>query len=203
MWVKKVFGQKAWKLLHIFLPCLDVLWNAKIVTSFNSNITVLLIDAFFENLPIQWFVYVTAWAWGQLRINFMRIFKVITKLPESRSDKGNLENNNNSFLSSKWVTVGKRVLHNNFVGDSETITLLFRYSYFIRRIIWHAIVDTYLFNIWRYFWKKNKNCNSSCEEFKSSVWWDSLFSIAFLNLTNSRGGVVCNHVVHLKIVVEW
>ena len=176
MWVKKVFGQKAWKLLHIFLPCLDVLWNAKIVTSFNSNITVLLIDAFFENLPIQWFVYVTAWAWGQLRINFMRIFKVITKLPESRSDKGNLENNNSSFLSSKWVTVGKRVLHNNFVGDSETITLLFWYSYFIRRIIWHAIVDTYLFNIWRYFWKKKTKITIP----------------AVRNLSPMCGGILCS-----------
>ena len=41
----------------------------------------------------QWeLVYVIAWARGQLRINFTRIFKVFTKLPESRSDEGNLEN---------------------------------------------------------------------------------------------------------------
>ena len=33
---------------------------------------------------------------GQLRINFTRIFKVFTKLPESRSDEGNLENFENT-----------------------------------------------------------------------------------------------------------
>ena len=38
------------------------------------------------------YVYVIAWARGQLRINFTSIFKVFTKLPESRSDEGNLEN---------------------------------------------------------------------------------------------------------------
>ena len=27
-------------------------------------------------------------------------------------------NNNNSFLASKWVTVGKRVLQNNLLGDN-------------------------------------------------------------------------------------
>ena len=42
------------------------------------------------------FVYVIAWARGQLRINFTRIFKVFTKLPESRSDEGNLENFENT-----------------------------------------------------------------------------------------------------------
>ena len=42
------------------------------------------------------FVYVIAWARGQLRINFTRIFKVFTKLPESRSDEGNLENFENA-----------------------------------------------------------------------------------------------------------
>ena len=42
------------------------------------------------------FVYVIAWARGQLRINFTRIFKVLTKLPESRSDEGNLENFENT-----------------------------------------------------------------------------------------------------------
>ena len=36
--------------------------------------------------------YVSAWGRGQLRINFTSIFKVFTKLPKSRSDKGNLEN---------------------------------------------------------------------------------------------------------------
>ena len=35
--------------------------------------------------------YVIAWARGQLRINFTHIFKVLTKLPELRSDEGNLE----------------------------------------------------------------------------------------------------------------
>ena len=42
------------------------------------------------------FVYVIAWARGQLRINFTSIFKVFTKLPESRSDEGNLENFKNT-----------------------------------------------------------------------------------------------------------
>ena len=42
------------------------------------------------------FVYVIAWARGQLRINFTRIFKVFTKLPESRSDECNLENFENA-----------------------------------------------------------------------------------------------------------
>ena len=42
------------------------------------------------------FVYVIAWARGQLRINFTSIFKVFTKLPESRSDEGNLENFENT-----------------------------------------------------------------------------------------------------------
>ena len=41
-------------------------------------------------------VYVIAWARGQLRINFTSIFKVFTKLPESRSDEGNLENFENT-----------------------------------------------------------------------------------------------------------
>ena len=45
---------------------------------------------------IERFVYVIAWARGQLRINFTRIFKVFTKLPESRSDEGNLENFENT-----------------------------------------------------------------------------------------------------------
>ena len=42
------------------------------------------------------FVYVIPWGQGQLKINFTRIFKVFTKLPESRSDKGNLENFENT-----------------------------------------------------------------------------------------------------------
>ena len=42
------------------------------------------------------FVYVIAWARGQLRINFTSIFKDFTKLPESRSDEGNLENFENT-----------------------------------------------------------------------------------------------------------
>ena len=33
---------------------------------------------------------------GQLRINFTRIFKVFTKLPESGSDEGNLKNFENA-----------------------------------------------------------------------------------------------------------
>ena len=41
-------------------------------------------------------VYVIAWGRGQLRINFTSIFKVFTKLPESRSDEGNLENFENT-----------------------------------------------------------------------------------------------------------
>ena len=41
-------------------------------------------------------VYVIAWARGQLRINFTSIFRVFTKLPESRSDEGNLENFENT-----------------------------------------------------------------------------------------------------------
>ena len=49
---------------------------------------------------IHWFikllVYVIAWARGQLRINFTSIFKVFTKLPESRSDEGNLGNFENT-----------------------------------------------------------------------------------------------------------
>ena len=42
------------------------------------------------------FVYLIAWAWGQLRINFTNIFKVFTKLPKSRSDEDNLENFENT-----------------------------------------------------------------------------------------------------------
>ena len=41
-------------------------------------------------------VYVIAWGQGQLRINFMSIFKVFTKLPELRSKEGNLENFENT-----------------------------------------------------------------------------------------------------------
>ena len=49
-----------------------------------------------KNAVISMFVYVIAWARGQLRINFTSIFKVFTKLPESRSDEGNLENFENT-----------------------------------------------------------------------------------------------------------
>ena len=42
------------------------------------------------------YVYVIAFARGQLRINFTSIFKFFTKLPESRSDEGNLENFENT-----------------------------------------------------------------------------------------------------------
>ena len=50
----------------------------------------------FCSLSFQKFVYVIAWARGQLRINFKSIFKVFTKLPESPSDEGNLENFENT-----------------------------------------------------------------------------------------------------------
>ena len=36
------------------------------------------------------FLYVIAWTRGQLRTNFTSIFKVFTKLAESRSDEGNI-----------------------------------------------------------------------------------------------------------------
>ena len=49
-----------------------------------------------KSVLLSYFVYVIAWARGQLRINFTRIFKVFTKLPESRSDEGNLENFENA-----------------------------------------------------------------------------------------------------------
>ena len=39
----------------------------------------------FKLLPPGCFVYLIAWARGQLRINFTRIFKVFPKLPESRN----------------------------------------------------------------------------------------------------------------------
>ena len=42
------------------------------------------------------FLNVIAWGRGQLKINFTSIFKVFTKLPESRSDEGNLENFENT-----------------------------------------------------------------------------------------------------------
>ena len=48
------------------------------------------------SMLVEWYVYVIAWARGQLRINFTSIFKVFTKLPESRSDEGNLENFENT-----------------------------------------------------------------------------------------------------------
>ena len=48
------------------------------------------------HVPVRIFVYVIAWAWGQLKINFRRKFKVFTKLFESRSDEGNLENFENT-----------------------------------------------------------------------------------------------------------
>ena len=49
-----------------------------------------------ESISHFLFVYVIAWGRGQLRINFTSIFKVFTKLPESRSDEGNLENFENT-----------------------------------------------------------------------------------------------------------
>ena len=50
----------------------------------------------FARFVLPSFVYVIAWGRGQLRINFTSIFKVFTKLPESRSDEGNLENFENT-----------------------------------------------------------------------------------------------------------
>ena len=47
-------------------------------------------DLEYANEQVE-FVYVIAWARGQLRINFTSIFKVFTKLPE-----GNLENFENT-----------------------------------------------------------------------------------------------------------
>ena len=50
-----------------------------------------------NTLPIEReLVYVIAWGRGQLRIIFTSVFKVFTKLPESRSDEGNLENFENT-----------------------------------------------------------------------------------------------------------
>ena len=49
-------------------------------------------------------VYVIAWARGQLRINFTSIFKVFTKLPESRSDEGNLVNFENASEINPYCT---------------------------------------------------------------------------------------------------
>ena len=53
----------------------------------NYNVTIGQMDKF---------VYVIAWAQGQLKINFTSIFKVFTKLPASQSDEGNLENFENT-----------------------------------------------------------------------------------------------------------
>ena len=49
-----------------------------------------------KEMPKDRLVYVIARGRGQLRINFTSIFKVFTKLPESQSDKGNLENFENT-----------------------------------------------------------------------------------------------------------
>ena len=39
----------------------------------------------FDYLRVKLLVYVITWGRGQLRINFTSIFKVFTKLPESRT----------------------------------------------------------------------------------------------------------------------
>ena len=49
-----------------------------------TRMCVRLLLFSYPELPL-YFVYVIAWARGQLRINFTRIFKVFPKLPESRS----------------------------------------------------------------------------------------------------------------------
>ena len=48
---------------------------------------------------------------GQLRINFTRIFKVFTKLPESRCDEGNLENIENTGEINPQLHEGTWQLH--------------------------------------------------------------------------------------------
>ena len=73
---------------------LAVLWAERIFTAVFWPI-FLVIKAK-QNQRNCCFVYVIAWARGQLRINFTHIFKVFTKLPESRSDEGNLENFENA-----------------------------------------------------------------------------------------------------------
>ena len=69
----------------------------KLITddSFISQFFYCFDELVTRHLVVQ-LVYVIAWARGQLRINFTSIFKVFTKLPESRSDEGNLENFENT-----------------------------------------------------------------------------------------------------------
>ena len=61
----------------------SAIWMKKLFKCFDDFVAPEYCDCF---------VCVIAWAREQLRINFTRIFKVFTKLPESRSDEGNLEN---------------------------------------------------------------------------------------------------------------
>ena len=62
-----------------------------------AEIVSLLKKIYKRDAPLRAvFVYVIAWALGKLRTNFTSIFKVFTKLPESRSDEGNLENFENT-----------------------------------------------------------------------------------------------------------
>ena len=88
-WTLLLFTHSSWRLFPLF--CLhfwscqwrhDLCWK---VIKQSSKVNLLS-------------VYVIAWAWGQLRNNFTSIFKVFTKLPESRSrsDEGNLENFENT-----------------------------------------------------------------------------------------------------------
>ena len=49
-----------------------------------------------SGVQLVYVIRIRVWARGQLRINFTRILKVFTKLPESRSDEGNLENFENT-----------------------------------------------------------------------------------------------------------
>ena len=65
----------------------------ELVYAFNFNLSEFSAAILEKGLQ---FVYVIAWARGQLRINFTSIFKVFKKLPQSRSDKGNLENFENT-----------------------------------------------------------------------------------------------------------
>ena len=69
------------------------IFNENICHRFVNLFTLWVFEPYRETVRL---VYVIVWARGQLRINFTRIFKVFTKLPESRSDGGNLENFENT-----------------------------------------------------------------------------------------------------------
>ena len=70
------------------------------------------------------FVYVIAWARGQLRINFTRIFKVFAKLPESRSDEGNLENFENASEINPYLRRLTNVVHCPRIPTSNPVNNL-------------------------------------------------------------------------------